>query len=197
MANLADRPNSARGHRRREELIDAGLALLVEGGWPAVTARAVAARSGANTGLIHYHFGGLPALHTAIARRAGDTVVMPVVEALLAAPDASAALDAVRAALPRVTGDEKVLRLLVELMAGMTRHQELGTALREGLREARGQIADWLGRLNPQWSAGRRAGTATLIAALLDGLLLHHLLDAELSVEPALTALGELIGERP
>ncbi|MFI6575289.1 TetR/AcrR family transcriptional regulator [Nocardiopsis sp. NPDC050513] len=174
--------------------MEAGLALLAEGGWPAVTTRAVAARGGANVGLIHYHFGGLPALRLEIARRAGDTVMTPVVEALLAAPDARSALDAMRGVVPRVTGDERVVRLSVELIAGAIRQPELGDALREGLREARGQVADWLGTLHPHWPAERRAGAAMLVAALLDGMVLHHLLDAELSVEPALAALGELIG---
>ncbi|MEV2275583.1 TetR family transcriptional regulator C-terminal domain-containing protein [Nocardiopsis sp. NPDC049922] len=194
MTNLVDRTNSARGRRRREELVEAGLALLVEGGWPAVTTRAVAARGGTNMGLIHYHFGGLPALRLEIARRAGDAVMMPVVEALLAAPDARSVLDAMRTVVPRVTGDERVVRLSVELIVGAMRQPELGDALRAGLREARGQIADWLGTLNPHWPAERRTGTATLVAALLDGMMLHHLLDAQLSIEPALAALGELIG---
>ncbi|MFE3460779.1 TetR/AcrR family transcriptional regulator [Nocardiopsis aegyptia] len=197
MSNLVDRPNSARGQRRRDALVDAGLELLAEGGWPAVTVRAVAARSGANPGLIHYHFGGLPALHMAIARRAGDSVVKPVVEALLAAPDARSALDAMRGAVLRATGEERALRLAVELMAGMTRRPELGDALKVGLHEARGQIADWIGTLHPQWPTERRTGAAMLVAALIDGILLHRMLDAELSIEPALTALGELIGDRP
>ncbi|WP_207922476.1 hypothetical protein [Micromonospora sp. KC606] len=63
-----------------------------------------------------------------------------------------------RSVVPRVTSDEKVLRLAVELMAGAMRTPELGDALRLGLREARGQIADWLGALNPQWPAERRTG---------------------------------------
>lgn len=194
MTNLVDRPNSVRGLRRRQELIEAGLALLIEGGWPAVTTRAVAARNGANAGLIHYHFGGLPALHLAIARRAGDMVMLPVIEALLTAPDARSAIDAMRRVVPRVMSDETTLRLAVELMAGAMRHPELGDALRMGLREARGQIADWLGALNPRWPVDRRTGTATLVAALLDGMMLHNLLDAQLPLDPALTALGELIG---
>ncbi|GAB2495304.1 TetR/AcrR family transcriptional regulator [Nocardiopsis aegyptia] len=196
MTNLVDRPSFGRGQRRRDELVDAGLDLLAEGGWPAVTVRAVAARSGANAGLIHYHFGGLPALHLEIARRAGDSVVKPVVEALLAAPDARSALDAMRRVAPRATGDERALRLAVELMAGMTRRPELGDALKVGLHVARGQIADWLGVVHPQWPTERRTGVAMLVAALIDGITLHRMLDAELSIEPALTALAELIGDR-
>ena len=77
MTNLADRPNSARGDRRREQLVETGIALLDEQGWPGVTTRAVAERAGTNPGLIHYHFGGLPGLHAAIFRRATDLVVNP------------------------------------------------------------------------------------------------------------------------
>ncbi|MFE9390116.1 TetR/AcrR family transcriptional regulator [Streptomyces sp. NPDC006784] len=194
MTNLVGRPNSPRGRRRREELIEAGLALLVEGGWPAVTTRAVAARGDANVGLIHYHFGGLPALHLAIARQAGEDVMMPLVEDLLSSPDARTALDALRNAVPRITEDEKTLRLAVELTAGALRNPEIGEALRQGLREARVRIADWLGTLDPQVPAERRAGAATLVAALIDGMMLHQLLDEEVPVEAALTALGDLIG---
>ncbi|MFE9336275.1 TetR/AcrR family transcriptional regulator [Streptomyces sp. NPDC007063] len=194
MTKLVGRPNSPRGRRRREELIEAGLALLVEGGWPAVTTRAVAARGDANVGLIHYHFGGLPALHLAIARQAGEDVMMPLVEDLLSSPDAGTALDALRNAVPRITEDEKTLRLAVELTAGALRNPEIGEALRQGLREARVRIADWLGTLDPQVPAERRAGAATLVAALIDGMMLHQLLDEEVPVEAALTALGDLIG---
>ena len=52
--------------------MDAGVALLCEQGWSFVTTHGVAERAGTNAGLIHYHFGGLPRLHEAIARRAGE-----------------------------------------------------------------------------------------------------------------------------
>jgi AcrR family transcriptional regulator len=57
VTNLVDRPISARGQRRWEQLVEAGVAVLADGGWPAVTTRAVAGRAGANVALIHYHFG--------------------------------------------------------------------------------------------------------------------------------------------
>ncbi|GLY68106.1 hypothetical protein Atai01_47250 [Amycolatopsis taiwanensis] len=168
--------------------------MLAEGGWPAVTTRAVAERADANVGLIHYHFGGLPGLHAAIARRAGDEVIGPVVEALLAAPDAKDALATLRRLLPATTGDDRVLRLAVELMAGAGRDPALGQALRDGLREARGRLAGRLGELYPRWPPARCTGAATVITALVDGLMLHYLLDGELPAEQALATLGELIG---
>jgi len=197
MTNLVDRATSSRGHRRREQLIDAGTTLLADGGWPAVTTRAVAERAGTNIGLIHYHFGGLPGLHAAIARKAGDEVITPVVDALLEVQDLNAALDTVRDLVPATTGDGQTMRLAVELMAGALRDPALGEVVRDGLRQARARIGERLGELHPSWSEARRTGAATVITALLDGLMLHRLLDASLPVDEALAALGDLIGDRP
>lgn len=196
MANLVDRSTSTRGLRRREQLVSAGVLLLADGGWPAVTTRAVAERAGTNVGLIHYHFGGLPGLHAAIARQAGDEIITPVVDALLAAPNPHAALDTVRNLVPATTGDGQRMRLAVELMAGSLRDPVLGEVLRDGLRQARVRIGARLGELHPSWSEARRTGAATAIVALLDGLMLHRLLDTSLPVDEALTALGDLLGDR-
>jgi AcrR family transcriptional regulator len=197
VTNLVDRPTSTRGRRRRDQLIEAGFTLLAEGGWPAVTTRAVAERAGTNVGLIHYHFGGLPGLHEAIARRAGDEIVGSVVDALVAAPDPSAALDRVRALVPATTGDGPRMRLAVEVMAGALRDPVLGEVLRQELRRARERIGARLAELRPSWSDERRAGAAIVVVALVDGLLLHRLLDTTLPVDEALTALGDLLGVRP
>ncbi|WNM33139.1 TetR/AcrR family transcriptional regulator [Streptomyces sp. Li-HN-5-11] len=196
MANLVGRATSGRGHRRREQLINAGVALLADGGWPAVTTRAVAERAGTNIGLIHYYFGGLPGLHTAIARKAGDEVITPVVDALLEFQDSNAVLDTVRGLVPATTGDSRTMRLAVELMAGALRDPALGEVLCDGLREVRARIGERLGELHPSWSEARRTGAATVITALLDGLMLHRLLDASLPLEEALAALGDLIADR-
>lgn len=196
MANLVDRATSVRGQRRREQLINAGITLLADGGWPAVTARSVAERAGTNMGLIHYHFGGLPGLHAAIARKAGDEVITPVVDALLEGQDPNAALDAIRNLVPATTGNSPTMRLAVELMAGALHDPALGEVLRDGLRQARARISERLGELYPSWSEARRTGAATVVAALLDGLMLHQLLDASLPVNDALAALGDLIGDR-
>lgn len=176
--------------------MDAGVALLAEGGWPAVTTRAVADRAGTHTGLIHYHFGGLPGLHTAIARKAGDEVIAPIVNALLEVRDPAAVLDSVRGLVPAAVGDGRTMRLGVEVMAGALRDPALGEAMRDVLRRARARIGERIGELYPSWSEARRAGAATVAAALLDGLVLHRLLDASLPVDEALAALGDLLEGR-
>lgn len=196
MTNLVERPSSGkgRGARRRDQLIDAGVELLAERGWPAVTTRAVAERAGANLGLIHYHFGGLQALRLAIAERAGEVIIGPVLAGFLGAPDERAALEALRRVIPETTGDTRVVKLATELITEGFRDPVLGEMSRDQLRVAREQIAERLARLRPEWSRERRLGAAVLVAALLDGLMLHRLLDAELPTDHALTALADLLG---
>ncbi|MEO3798209.1 TetR/AcrR family transcriptional regulator [Nonomuraea sp. B10E15] len=195
MTNLAERPNSARGDRRREQLVETGLALLSEHGWPGVTARAVAERAGTNPGLIHYHFGGLPGLHAAIFRRGTDLLVKPLVDELLAAGDERAALDSIRTLLPRTTDDEPASRLAAELIIGATRDAVLGAVLRDELRQVRQQIADQLRALHPGWSAGQALGVATLTVAAIDGLMLHCMIDGDLPTSEALDVAERLLPE--
>ncbi|MER7209493.1 TetR/AcrR family transcriptional regulator [Streptosporangium sp. NPDC000239] len=192
MTNLADRPNSARGDRRREQLVETGIALLDEQGWPGVTTRAVAERAGTNPGLIHYHFGGLPGLHAAIFRRATDLIINPLVEELLGADDERAALTTIATLLPRTAGDGPT-RLAAELIVGATRDPTLGAVLRDELRQARGRIAERLSRSHPDWPPGRSIGITTLVVAAIDGLMLHYMIDSELPIGEALAVAEQLL----
>lgn len=197
MAKLVDRPASDRGSRRREQLIQAGVTLLADGGWPAVTTRGLAEQAGANVGLIHYHFGGLPGLHAAIAQKAGEEVIGPILDALLGVQDMHAALNTLRDLIPATTDQSRSSRLAVELIAGALRNPVLGNVLRNALREARAKISDRLAALHPSWPESKRAAAAILIPALLDGLMLHRVLDSALPVDQALATLGELLAGRP
>ncbi|KAB8196256.1 TetR family transcriptional regulator [Nonomuraea phyllanthi] len=193
MTNLADRPNSTRGDRRREQLVETGIALLAEHGWPGVTTRAVAERAGTNPGLIHYHFGGLPGLHAAIFRQATHLIVGPMVAELLGAEDERAALAMIRSMLPHTTGDERTTRLAAELIAGATRDPALGAMLRDELRKAREQIAGRLALLRPGRPPAWATGVATLVVAAIDGLMLHHMIDSDLPVDEALSSVEKLL----
>ncbi|MFI6595987.1 TetR/AcrR family transcriptional regulator [Nonomuraea sp. NPDC050536] len=195
MTNLVDRPSSPRGDRRREQLVEAGVDLLCENGWPAVTTRAVAERAGTNPGLIHYHFGGLPGLHAAIAGRAGDLVIGPVVSTFADALDQGVAVATMRALLPHTTDDERAMRLAVELIAGATRDPALGEVLKDQLRQVRTEFAQRLRRLHPTWPARRPDGVATLVTALIDGLVLHYMVDPALPLDDAFAVLRDLLEE--
>ncbi|NBF00465.1 TetR family transcriptional regulator [Nonomuraea sp. KC401] len=197
MTNLADRPNSVRGDRRREQLVAAGIALLRDDGWQGVTTRAVAQRAGTNPGLIHYHFGGLAGLHTAIFRQATELILGPLVTELTQAADERAALATVRRLLPQATGDDQTTRLAAELIAGATRDPALGVVLRDELRQARGLIAGRLREAHAAWPRDRLDGVATLVVAAIDGLMLHYMIDGDLPVGAALSAVEDLLAKTP
>ncbi|GAA4932950.1 TetR family transcriptional regulator [Streptomonospora halophila] len=171
----------------------AGLDLLAEGGWPAITARAVAERSGANTGLIHYHFGGLAGLRRDVARAGTEQVLEPFAEALLERGSVGEVLDELARIIPASTDDDRAMRIAVELVVGAQREPDLCDVLRDELREARGRIADRVAALYPHWGPRRCTGAAVLVTALLDGLVLHVMADREVPVGAASEALRDLL----
>lgn len=180
-----------RGERRRRQLAEAGLELLAEGGWPAVTTRAVAERASANVGLIHYHFGSLVQLHGAVARLAEERLFDPVVDALVSACDTRDARDAFRQILQHPV-DPPSTRLAIELAAGALREPVIGEVISDGLRRARERFANALEARHPDWAPSRREGVSVLLVALLDGVLLHRSLDRHLDLDSAGDTLAQL-----
>ncbi|GLE57274.1 hypothetical protein NJBCHELONAE_25830 [Mycobacteroides chelonae] len=176
--------------------MQAGVELLCEGGWPAVTTRAVAARANTNPGVIHYHFGGLPGLHCAVARQTCELVISPLVTMFLDAPDTRTALRTMRDALPQTANDDHAMHLAVELIAGATRDSTLGSALGAKLKEVRAEIADHVRIRHPDWTRRRAAGMATLIIAFMDGLVLHHSVDPNIETAEAFSLLESLLDEQ-
>lgn len=190
MTNSGDRPGpSPRGDQRRRQFIDAGVELLAEGGWPAITTRSVAERAGANLGLIHYYWGGIQKLKEAIACRVGQLIFGPLTEQLLEADTLEDVMALVPEVLTRPT-DSVTARLTVELIASAVREPALGEALRTSLAEARSELDQWLSQHAPT----AQPGTATLLMALVDGLLMHRMLDPELYTEDVVTALAGFAG---
>ncbi len=184
-----DAAEPSRGARRREQLVSAGLALLAEEGWSGLTARAVAARAGTHPGLVHYHFGGLPALKHAVAAAAALEAFEPVLIALTSADSWSAGLGA---AVRPVTGhgDPRTARISAELVAASLQDAAVGDLMRRTLADARARLVPWLvgtGAEHPE-------GLATLLVAALDGLVLHRLLDPALALDQVADAADALAG---
>lgn len=189
VTKLAARARATRGGRTRESLVTAGIALLADGGWAAVTTRAVATRAQSNPGLIHYHFGGLPGLRAAIAERASAEAIGPAVDPLLQAEDVDSAIDALDDGITRLVADDRRIRLAAELMAGARHDPAVGAAFQRNLEGARAGLEAWFADRYPHWPAERAAGTAALAAALFDGLLLHRALDETTPMSEALATL--------
>ncbi|MEV5829680.1 TetR/AcrR family transcriptional regulator [Spirillospora sp. NPDC052242] len=173
------------GAPTRVRLLEAAVAVMGEGGRSALTSRGVAERAGVNNALVHYYFGSVDALRRAAVLHALDQELEGPVSAILDAPDV---LDGIVAAItgltaPQATGDgtgAPRLRVITEALVHGLHDDELRGATVERLAAFRGALAD---RLAAQRAAGGLrpdadpAGLALVVAALLDGLLLHAVVD--------------------
>lgn len=180
--------SAERGHHVRSRLLQAAAELVAEQGWNAVSTRMVAERAGVGPGLVHYHFASLPALLTEAALQVMQDAVDSAADALDRARTAPQALDLLLADLDRYPGDDPASRLISEAMLTATRNQDLRTAMADLLDRFRTRLSD---RLQAQGVPDARR-TAAVLAAAVDGVMLHRALDPHLtsaSVAPVLTRL--------
>jgi len=182
----------------RRKILNAAANLIAELGWPGVTTRRIAERAGVNNALIHYYFGTKDALLIEAAATMFTEEFEGPMKEMVAAPTFAAGLQAyvdyLRViedhgpgvavsveALLRGLRDDRVRTWIEEVLAGARRMlEELVVAA-----QSRGELpAD----LNPN-------GSAVVLAALLDGLVLYRLIDPELDLDAVESSLlGMLAG---
>ncbi|WP_242910356.1 TetR/AcrR family transcriptional regulator [Actinomadura terrae] len=164
----------------RVRLLEAAVAVLAEGGWAAVTSRVVAERARANNALVHYYFGSVEALRRAAVMHALERELEGPVAAILAAPGA---LDGVVAAISGLTargtgtpGQRVLVEALVQGMRDEAMREECAAQIRmfRDLLTARLAEDQAAGRLRADTAA---ADLSVVLTALIDGLLLHAMLD--------------------
>lgn len=172
------RPGTDRGARVRSRLLAAAVELIGELGWNAVSTRVLAERAGVAPGLVHYHFSSLPAL----LREAAVGMMREMLAATGPILDeADGPEDGVATLLQMAdgyTGDDPTSLVFIEAYLAATRDAELRRELAGLLLGFRAELAGWLaghGQRRPEQ-------TAAVIAATVDGVLLHRALD------PALTS---------
>ena len=166
--------------------MQAGVELLGEDGWAALTTRAIAGRCGANPALVHYYWDGLPGLRAEIARRALDGAVDPALDLLTSAGSWPEGLAAVARAGLAPTPEQT--RTSAELMVAALRDPAVAAVVQEALTRARTRVQTWLAGAG----ANQPEGVAVLLLATLDGLLLHRLVDPHLPLEAASAAAEQL-----
>lgn len=189
-AARVSRGRQARSEQRRTDLIDAGLHVLATRGWSALTKRAVADQAAAPPGLVHYHFGDQSALKRAIAHAAVEQAFAPVLETLRAATTWEAGVAAVINAATDLPRD--AAKTHSELLAAAVLDPDAVDVVREALATARVACAEWLESLGRQESMS----LATATIALLDGILLHQLIDRDLPTAGVVEAIQSGLVER-
>lgn len=168
-----------RGCVTRLRIATAAAQLVAELGWDAVTTRAVAARAGVNPALIHYHFDSMETLLRAAVAAALES---ETAEASRPFTDGSfsAGLAGAIDAIERIDPVSPSAILLIEAMVRAMRDPRIAEAIVESLQAFRDLVAT---RVRAAAVAGELApdvppeAAGALVAATLDGLLFHRIVD--------------------
>lgn len=178
-----------RGREVRQRLLAAAAELIAERGWTAVSSRVVAERAGVTAGVVHYHFTSMAALLADAALSMMRAAVAEVSALLDRAETPEQALDLMLAELDRYTGRDPVSVLFVETYLAATRDEALRRAVAGIVEEFRRRLAGWLtahGVAEPE-------ATAAVLAAGIDGVLLHRALSPELTTATVAPVLRRVL----
>ena len=180
---------AARGRQVRQRLLRAAAELIAERGWTAVSTRILAQRAGAAVGLVHYHFASLQALMTEAAISAMRSLLDGLGPLLDRAETPEDALDLLLGSLDRYTGHDQTSLLFTEAYLAATRDENLRQAIGAVVADLRGQLAEWLGR----HGVDAPEQTATVLAAAMDGLILHRALNPDLTATAVTPVLRRIL----
>lgn len=176
-----------RGREVRRRLLTAAAELIGERGWGAVSTRMIAERAQVTPGAVHYHFPSVPALLREAALGALRDMLAGFLP--LQAESAQEGLRLIVTALDAYSGTDPMSLLITETYLAATRDAELRAELAEVVAGVRDRFADWLasrGQPDP-------AETASVLVAALDGIMLHRLLNPDLTAAAANKVLSRVL----
>lgn len=173
---------TAKGERRRAELVTAAATLLREGGFDAVRHRAVAERAGLPLASTTYYFASLDELVTAaVDRTSRDELTAGHAQLAVLARRPADPAELVEVVLDQLLGPESraggldAVLLRYERLVGAGRRPYLGPLM----RELRGELDALLGEILAR--CGRPMGAAALrdLVSLVDGAVISALIEAD------------------
>ncbi|WP_350274812.1 TetR/AcrR family transcriptional regulator [Kribbella sp. HUAS MG21] len=176
-----------RGREIRRKLAAATAELIVELGWSAVSTRLVAARAGVAASLVHYHFPSIDVLRREAAMGVLTELLDAARQQVEQADTAEIGLSELLEVLDREDG--AVSLLFVEAYLAATRDD----VLRVQLSRLAADFRQTLARLLDDNGIELPEPSAVVLAAALDGLMLHRALDPTLSSQGVGTVLNRLL----
>ncbi|RFS82215.1 TetR/AcrR family transcriptional regulator [Actinomadura spongiicola] len=194
------RPSSAaQGAATRAAILEAAAALIADLGWGQVTTRAIAARAGVPHGAVNYHFQGKDDLLRQAAIAGTLNALAGPLSIARAAGSVQEVLDGILAWFTCGALNDPSVALLLETARQSTRDPLVREPLATKLREFRATLTELVRRSQERGDIAADsspAGTATMVAALLDGLMLHVLLDPELDLSETADTIRSLLRGR-
>lgn len=163
--------------------------LVVAEGWSAASSRAIAERAGVNQALINFHFKGKAGLFRATLDRCVDEIEK-VFGPWMAAVSLSAYIDKSVESIPRVRRNKNFKFLFAAMLEG-AHDAQIKTAVVDQMNAFRDGLRLFLlGQGLPEKDVGRYT---TIMAAAMDGLMIHFMIDPSTDAEGALRAFEEMV----
>jgi AcrR family transcriptional regulator len=169
--------------------MDATRDLVVAKGWSSTSSRAIAERAGVNQALINFHFGGKAGLFRATLDRCVDEIEADF-GPWMAASSLAAYIDKSVESIPRVRRNKNFQFLFAAMLEG-AHDAEIKKAVIHQVRAFRTGLREFLeGQGLSEEDVGRYA---SIMAAAMDGLMIHFMLDPSTDAEGALRAFEEMV----
>jgi len=169
--------------------------MIGELGWGSVTTRGVAERAGVNPALVNYHFGGKSQLMIA-AMSAAMAELLEELSPMLSAETLDELVDAALDFVQRRARSE-TMRVLLETTLQAPLDPAVASLIVPQIQNLRKLIAE---RVRDVRRPGERfrdpESVAIVIAAALDGLMLHALADPDTDLDRAAAGLRVLLRYR-
>jgi TetR/AcrR family transcriptional regulator, regulator of biofilm formation and stress response len=185
------------GGSTRERIVKATVELMAEIGIDRVRTRAIAQRAGVNPALVHYHFGSIAALVMEAAEYALLQELGPSIDVFVSAATVPEGLTAMLEWIEQRGQRTPGATILAEAMVKATRDPTFRRWTKRASRRFRSIILERLrtARANHEIDPALDIdATAVLLAAALDGLLFHRLVDPRLDVGQTAEPLARMLG---
>ncbi|WP_284740371.1 TetR/AcrR family transcriptional regulator [Amycolatopsis sp. RTGN1] len=163
-------PSAARGEAVRQRLVAAAVELIPERGWTAVSTRVLAERADVTPSVVHYHFSSVQAVLVDAVLGAMRAVSGELGPVLAAASTSEEVVGAMVAAVQQYTGTDPMSLLFVEGYLAATRDDTLRAGIAAVLADLQGVLGDRF----RQFGVANPDGTAAVLGAAIDGLLMHR-----------------------
>jgi AcrR family transcriptional regulator len=186
---MSARTAAARGREVRLQLLSAAAELIAELGWNAVSTRILAERAGVTPGLVHYHFPSLQALLRDAALGMISDLLSTAEPIFENARSLDAGVDMMLGWLDAYTGSGPTSLLFTETHLAAIRDEILRIELIALVDEFRRKLAHWL----DEHGANAPHDTASVLAAAIDGVILHRALNPELTSSVVAPVLHRLV----
>jgi AcrR family transcriptional regulator len=181
----------------RERIVKATVELMAEIGIDRVRTRTIAERAGVNPALVHYHFGSIAALVMEAAEYALLQELGPSIDVFVSAATVQEGITAMLEWIEQEGRRTPGATILAEAMVKATRDPEFRRWTKQASRRFRAIILERLetARANHEIDPSLDIeATAVLLAAALDGLLFHRLVDPRLDVRQTAGPIAQMLG---